>query len=177
MSVSDEGPATRGRFDFALPDASAGGEVRRAGDVAGGSEYLLAVLLGDHYCPRCRVLVRDLADGHGAFLDRSTAVAAVLPDRLERAAVWHRRYDLPFPILADPGPEGAGEARFDAFDRYHRRLGRLPGVVLFDVAAGRLRPVRTWDGGPDGTVPSAAGLLSAVEETDGPGRPGVESGA
>lgn len=148
-------------FDFALPDASAGGERCTGTDLVGAESYLLAVLLRSHYCPFCRELVGDLADGYGGFASRDAAVVAVLPDRPERAAVWHRRYDLPFPILADDAGE-AGE--FDAFEPFQDLVSRPPVAVLFAVDDGTLRFVRTLGGEGTQSFPSVDELQAAIAD-------------
>lgn len=129
-------------FSFALPDAGAGGETQTAADLAGSHDYVLAVLLRDHYCPRSRRIVQSLAAAAEAFTDRSTAVVPVLPERRERASVWRRRYDLPFGLLTDP-PEGDDGREFGTFEPFRRLLPERPGAVLFEADGERLRFVRT----------------------------------
>lgn len=122
------------------------GERRTAKDVVAEHDHVVAILLRDHYCPRSRQLVTDLADSYESFAGRSTAVVPVLPDRPERAAVWQRRYDLPFELLADPTDDSTGDDEgFGAFGPFGRLIPALPGGVLFDATDGALRFERTVD--------------------------------
>lgn len=141
-------------FEFALPDAGSGGEILTATDLASRHGYVVAALLRDHYCPLSRQFVQSLADAYEGFAGRSTAVVPVLPDGPERAAVWQRRYDLPFGLLTDP-VTGDGEAAdeavtndessFEQFDPFARLIPRLPGAVVFEADDETLRFVGTVD--------------------------------
>lgn len=168
-SREGHGGGTGESFDASLPDASRGGDRRSLRSAAGDREYLLAVLLCDHYCPDGRDVVRGLAAAHDAFAGHATALVAVLPESVDRAAVWHRRYDLPFPILVDAPPDSVGEGRFDAFAPVERRLDSLPGAALFAVDEQSLRLVDTFDGAGGRAVPAADALLAAVEDAAGAG--------
>ena len=171
--MSEHAHSTGASFEFTLPDAGAGGELRTASALAAEREAVLAVLLRGHYCPRSRELVRTLRDGHEAFASRSTAVLPVLPERHGRAAVWHRRYELPFDLLADPsGPSDGGDERFGAFAPFERTASRLPVGVLFDADGDDLRFVRTVGGDEPGDEPTVERLLAAVDEHDAVGRTG-----
>lgn len=119
------------QLDFELPNVGRGSETGRPGSLAGDDEYLLVVLLGSHYCSRSRELVRTLCENDDAFERRATTVVPVLPDIRERARVWDRRYDLPFPMLVDPA---AGESRDDT---------DAPAVGGFDTGAfGAFEPLQ-----------------------------------
>lgn len=134
-------------FQFSLPDGGSGGETRTASEFAVGSDYVLAVLLRSHYCSRSRRLVQGLADEYERFAARSIAVVPVLPARRERAAVWHRRYDLPFSILADCDEERSDAdqlASFGVFDPFVDAFDARPGGVLFETDGDVLRFHRTF---------------------------------
>lgn len=148
-------------FEFELHNIGAGSEALSSGDLAADYDYVLAVLLRNHYCPECRELVRDLADRHEAFAARGVAVVPVLPDVRERALMWHRRYDLPFPMLADPTgePEGEPPEEFDSFGPIQRDVAGRPGIALFESEDGKLRLV----GSDGGAVPTVDQLLDRVE--------------
>ena len=129
----------RQRLDFERPNVGRGSETVRAGNLVADGDYLLAVLLGSHYCSRSRELVRTLSGCHDAFRRRGTTVLPVLPDIRERARVWDRQYDLPFPMLADPGrderrgvdePGGGDDGGFGAFGPLEESVEELPAVAL-----------------------------------------------
>ena len=115
-----------------------GSETVQAGNLVTDGDYLLVLLLDSHYCSQSRELVRTLSERHDGFRRRETTVVPVLPDIRERARVWDRQYELPFPMLADPADRGArrdgagpgGEERFGAFERLREPVGELPAVAL-----------------------------------------------
>ncbi|WP_018257472.1 redoxin domain-containing protein [Halomicrobium katesii] len=158
---------------FTLPDASVGGEKRRSETLAREHERVLVVLLRSHYCPLSREIVQSLRDEYGSFASRSTAVVAVLPDSVERGAVWQRRYELPFSVLADPGESESGDDEaassspsFGTFEPYADYLQSLPGGALFRTDGDELRLIETV--GTDGrqSFPSIEELLSEIESHD-----------
>lgn len=131
----------RQRFDFELPNVGHGSERVGASNIVGEDDYLLVVLLGSHYCSRSRELVKALRGRHDAFRRRGTTVVPVLPDIRERARVWDRQYDLPFPMRVDPaederrderarGPSVGGDGGFDAFAPLEGSVADLPAVAL-----------------------------------------------
>ncbi|MDS0260214.1 redoxin domain-containing protein [Haloarcula sp. S1CR25-12] len=127
------------RLDFELPNVGQGSDTVQSASLAAGGECLLVVLLGSHYCSRSRELVRTLAENCEEFRARSTTVVPVLPDIRERARVWDRQYDLPFPLLADPAADADGPDEFGAFGPLQRAVDGLPAFVLCTAADGTLR--------------------------------------
>lgn len=118
------------RLDFELSNVGQGAETLTAAELTAESEYLLVVLLGSHYCSRSRELVRVLAENNASFSERATTVVPVLPDIRERARVWDRQYELPFPMLTDPAGDGDEPDTFGTFDQYQDRVEALPAFVL-----------------------------------------------
>lgn len=136
-----------------------------AGVVAGAdNEYVLCLVVRDHYCPRSRELVGDVAGSAGSFADRNTAVVPVVPARAGRAAVWERRYDLPFGVVADPPSDDDG-----SFEALTAQLDHPPAAVLLEANGASLRWVRALGDDCPSTGPSVAALLDAVDtaRTDG----------
>jgi peroxiredoxin Q/BCP len=121
----------------------------------------MAVLLRSHYCPRSRDFVTSLAEAYGQFASRETAVVPILPDRLERAAVWQRRYDLPFSLLADPTP-GDGDC-YDEFSVIADLLAHRPGIILFAADGEQLRFVRSMGGEEIAPNPGVDSLKRAAD--------------
>jgi peroxiredoxin Q/BCP len=148
-------------LSFTLHNVGDGPGVVDAETLATDSEYVLAVLLGSHYCPASRALVKALADADERFRERSTAVVPVLPDVRERARLWDDQYDPPFPLLVDPEDgDGDGDG-FEAFGPLRDELGDLPGVGLFADAGGRLVVVDSWS--VEGDPPSVESLLARLD--------------
>jgi len=151
-------------FEFALSDTGAGGETRTATELAGSHDYVVAVLLRDHYCPRSRQLVQSLAAAYEELAGRSTAVVPVLPDCPERASVWQRRYDLPFGLLTDPKSVADDGNAFDAFEPFQRLLPACPGSVLFESDGDQLRFVRTVQTDRASDASAVDAVLAAIDE-------------
>ncbi|WP_324755841.1 redoxin domain-containing protein [Haloarcula sp. GH36] len=166
-------------FEFELHNIGAGSETLASEDLATDHDYVLAVLLRNHYCPLCRELVRNLADRYDEFATRSVAVVPVLPDIRERALLWHRRYDLPFPMLADPETNIVGDDdapdEFDTFAPFQRTIPRLPGVALFECEGEQLRIVSRHGGPNPQDIPTIDDLIQRVDrhrDGEAPDRPG-----
>ncbi|WP_167768452.1 redoxin domain-containing protein [Haloarcula amylovorans] len=157
-------------FDFELPNVGAGSETLHSATLAAEHEYVLAVLLRNHYCPLCRELVRELAGRYDEFATRGTAVVPVLPDIRERALVWHRRYELPFPMLADPAADVVtGDRRetapdeFETFEPFQRTIPSLPGVALLECVDDSLKIVSRHGGPNPQDVPTIDSLLRRLD--------------
>ena len=138
------------RLDFQLPNVGRGSETVQPENLVTDGDYLLVVLLGSHYCSRSRELVRMLCGHHDAFRRRDTTVVPVLPDIRERARLWDRQYDLPFPMLVDPATDdGGGEGptdtpdAFGAFEPLEGSVSDLPAVALCRASEDGLRVVAT----------------------------------
>jgi peroxiredoxin Q/BCP len=142
-----------------------GGEPLSSVDLTEKHDAVLVVLLRSHYCPLCRDIVQSLADEYHSFASRSTAVVPVLPDQVERGAVWQRRYELPFPIISDPDESAAEdeEPAYDAFAPYQRLIRELPGAVLFRAGEDGLELVTAFGGDGGRDFPSVEELLAEVE--------------
>ena len=139
------------RLDFELPNVGHGGETVQCCELLADSDAVLVVLLGSHYCSRSRELVRVLSEHDDAFRRRATTVVPVLPDIRERARLWDRQYDLPFPMLVDPASDGGSEPAterddtdtFDTFGPLQQSVASLPAVALCRPGEDGLRVVAT----------------------------------
>ena len=147
---------------FELDNVGSGQATVDAATLAEDGEYAVVVLLASHYCPRSRELVRTLRDHYGAFRERATAVVPVLPAIRERANLWDRQYDLPFPLLVDPGDDGA----FGVFEPFQRTCESLPCVVLCECRPAGLRLVSTM-AQPSSSVPTVGTLLDEIDSVRG----------
>jgi peroxiredoxin Q/BCP len=165
--VSREPIAVGESFEFALPAAGSGGERTTATELAAEYDVVMAVLLRSHYCPRSRRFVTALADAYGTFAGRGAAIVPVLPDRIERAAVWQRRYDLPFSLLADPASDD--EDGYDAFAEIADLIAHRPGLILFAADGDQLRFVRSQGGeqlAPNPSIETLRETVDAIRATD-----------
>jgi len=109
--------------------------------------------------------------GTAAGGDVDAVVAAVLPEPRERAAQWQERYDLPFPLLADPS-ESVSETydqptRFGAPGSLHDMVGRMPEAVVFDARSGAAEVAAVDEGATPADRPDLEVFLGAVRSLDG----------
>ncbi|KTG29433.1 peroxiredoxin family protein [Haloferax profundi] len=127
--------ANTNSLDFELPNVAAGPETLSPATL--DADFLLLLLQRDYYCKVCRRQVQSVKRRYDEFEARDAEVVSVLPDPPERAEKWQRSYDLPFPLLADPGAEVGDEfdqpTRFGALGKLHDMVGRMPEAVLVDL--------------------------------------------
>lgn len=121
---------------FELANVGPGPDPLSLSALAADNDFVVLLFQRDHYCTNCRKQVQAVADRYEAFRERGAEVASVLPEPRERAREWHREYDLPYPLLADPEAT-AGAAydqpvRFGLLGRFSDFLGRMPEAVVVD---------------------------------------------
>jgi peroxiredoxin Q/BCP len=153
--------------EFELPNAGVGPDPLSFDDIVELADFAILLFLRDYHCPKCRAQVNRAAEHAERIKGRGAAVVAILPDSHERAQDWQEKYDLPFPLLADPARE-TGEAydqerRFGVFGRLHDFVGLMPKAVVLDV---RDRPevIASHQGSSPGDRPEMADLLSAIDD-------------
>ncbi|MFP8953370.1 redoxin domain-containing protein [Natrialbaceae archaeon A-arb3/5] len=100
-------------------------------------EAIVLLLHRDHHCGQCRRQVRAVADRYDEFRERGCQVVSVVPEPRERVRQWQERYDLPYPICADPDAT-VGEAvdqpvRLGALGHRFDLVGRMPAAVVLDI--------------------------------------------
>jgi peroxiredoxin Q/BCP len=122
--------------DLSLPNVGPGPDPFSLATLPADVSFVLLLFQRDHYCTNCRSQVRTVADSVDAFRDRDTEVVSILPEPVERAREWQARYDLPYPLLADPdaaAAEAYGQpVRFGPLGRFSDFLGRMPQAVIVD---------------------------------------------
>jgi len=124
--------------EFSLPNGGPGPDPYTPGDA--DADTLVVLFLRDHYCTKCRDQVQRVADRYEEFREHDAEVAAVLPEPKARAAEWADRYDLGFPVLADPEADVADEfdqpVRFGVLGELSDFAGRMPQAVVLDPGTG-----------------------------------------
>ncbi|WP_440772356.1 redoxin domain-containing protein [Natronorubrum sp. DTA28] len=100
-------------------------------------ESILLLLHRDHHAGQCRRQVRAVADRYEEFRERGCQVVSVVPEPRERVEQWQTRYELPFPLCADPEAT-AGETfdqpiRLGALGEQFDVVGRMPVAIIFDI--------------------------------------------
>lgn len=130
---------------FELANAGPGPDPCSLADLAADAEAVVLYFQRDDRCTNCRAEVQTVADRIAAFREREAAVASILPEPAAVTAEWQDRYELPYPLLADPEAEVAEAysqpVRFGRLGKWSDFLGRMPQVVLLDV---REKPREAW---------------------------------
>jgi peroxiredoxin Q/BCP len=122
--------------EFSLPNVSVGPDPLSLSELSEDISFVVLFFQRDHYCTNCRKQVQGLADRIDEFHKRNVEVVSIVPEPIERVEAWQDRYDLPYPLLADPDTE-AGDAydqpvRFGILGRFSDFFGRMPEVVIVD---------------------------------------------
>lgn len=151
---------------FELRNAGRGPNPCSLANLAEGVDAVVLYFQRDDHCTNCRSEVQSVAAQYEAFQDRDVAVASILPEPLAVAREWHDRYDLPYPLLADPektvSDAYSQPVRFGFLGEWSDFLGRMPQVALIDVrsqpsVAWRHQGRSTWD------RPDVADVLDRVD--------------
>ncbi|ELZ75991.1 peroxiredoxin family protein [Haloferax larsenii] len=152
-------------LDFELPNVAAGPDVLSPATV--DADFLLLLLQRDYYCKVCRRQVQSMKRRYDEFESRDAEVVSVLPDPPERAEKWQRSYDLPFPLLADPGADVGDEfdqpTRFGALGKLHDMVGRMPEAVLVDLRGDDPDVTYTHRGSSPSDRPEIDDLLQRID--------------
>lgn len=123
-------------LDWTLPNVAAGPDPFSVDSLTDDVDFVVLFLQRDYYCTNCREQVQALADRIEDVHERNAEVASVLPEPEARAAAWQDRYDLPYPLLADPdvavGDALEQRVRFGLLGRVSDFFGRMPEVVVVD---------------------------------------------
>ncbi len=160
---------------------------------ADGHDFLVVFLQRDHYCTNCRQQVQTVKHRYDEFRARGAEPVSIVPEPAAKVAAWQDRYDLPYPLLADPDA-AAGDnfdqpVRFAWLGSLSDFLGRMPAVVVLDARGPapeiawvhrgsstfdrpdldaileRLDDLRASDGGPAGDEATAEAAESAASGT------------
>lgn len=153
---------------FELANVGAGPDPFSLAALPDGTAFVLLLLQRDHYCTNCRDQVQAVADRYDEFDTRNTVVVSIVPEPAEQLTVWQERYDLPFPLLADPDASVGGAydqpVRFGFLGSWSDFLGRMPKAVLLDCRAGDPTPVYAYEGSSTWDRPTIDALLTAIDE-------------
>ncbi|MXV62975.1 redoxin domain-containing protein [Natronorubrum sp. JWXQ-INN-674] len=137
-------------------------------DVEPAHDAILLLLHRDHHAGQCRRQVRAVADRYEEFRERGCQVVSVVPEPRERVRRWQERYDLPYPLCADPETD-AGEAfdqpvRLGTLGEHFDVIGRMPAAIVLDIDDdGDISVVATYRGQTNLDRPEIDELLAAVD--------------
>ncbi|CCC40069.1 peroxiredoxin family protein [Haloquadratum walsbyi] len=153
--------------DFSLPNVSAGPDPFSVATLSEEIEFVVLFFQRDHYCTNCRKQVQAIAEQIDAFHEHNAEAVSIVPEPVERVAEWQSKYDLPYPLLADPAAE-TGEAydqpvRFGILGRFSDFFGRMPAVVILDRRLSPTEIAYTYKGSSTFDRPDIKTLLTELE--------------
>ena len=149
LKAGDAAPA------FELPDQH--GEMVNLADFGGGK--LLIYFYPKADTPGCTRQACSIRDAREEFVDLGLAVVGISPDQPARQQEFDDKYNLSFPLLADPDHRVAeAYGVWDEKTSYGKKsLGIIRSSFLLD-AAGKI--VAAWYGvKPEDTIPKAQKAL------------------
>ena len=141
--------------EFALPDQH--GQTVRLTDFGGGK--LLIYFYPKADTPGCTRQACSLRDAREEFVDLGLAVVGISPDQPAKQQKFDDKYNLSFPLLADPDHRVAeAYGAWGEKTLYGKKsLGIIRSSFLIDVAG---KIVAAWYGiKPEDTVPKAQKVL------------------
>jgi peroxiredoxin Q/BCP len=122
--------------EFSLPNVGPGPDPFALDSLPEDVAFVVLFFQRDYYCTNCRSQVQTVADRIDDFRERDATPVSILPEPVERAASWQERYDLPYPLLADPDTDVSDAydqpVRFGPLGRISDFFGRMPEVVILD---------------------------------------------
>jgi peroxiredoxin Q/BCP len=155
-------------IDGDLRNLGAGPEHVSLATLAAENDFLVVLLQRDHYCTNCREQVQTVKDRYGEFRERDAEVVSIVPEPAHRVRAWQDRFELPYPLLADPDA-AAGDAfgqpvRFGWLGSWSDFLGRMPEAVLVDGRGDDPEVVWTHRGASTFDRPDVDDLLARVDD-------------
>jgi peroxiredoxin Q/BCP len=159
--------------DVELPNPGAGPDPLSLAELARRDQVdaIVLVFQRDDYCLQCRSQVQDLNDRYAEFTTRDAWIVSVLPEDRETARAWVERYELMYPLLADPDGVAADAydqpTRFGTLGEAVDLIGRLPQALVLDTREADLRHGWAHEGTDTGDRPTVDELLDAVTQVTG----------
>ena len=157
--------------DFSLPNVVTGPDPFSLSALSDDVDLVVLYFQRDYYCTNCRDQVQTLADRVEAFHERDAEVVSVLPEPPDRAAEWQERYDLPYPLLADPDAEVSDAydqpVRFGLLGKLSDFFGRMPEVVVVDRRGDEPEIEWSYEGSSTFDRPDVDEVLAALDELRG----------
>lgn len=153
---------------FELPNVGPGPDPCTLRALAREYEFVVIFFQRDRHCTNCRRQVKQVRDRYDAFRARDAVAVSVLPESRERAREWQEKFELPYPLLADPDAsvaEAYGQpVRFGFVGDWSDFLGRMPTVVLVDAREVEPRIVWTHRGRSTWDRPTTNDVVDAIDD-------------
>lgn len=122
--------------DFSLPNVAVGPDPFSLSALGPDVEFAVLFFQRDYHCTNCRSQVQELASAIDDFHARNATIVSIVPEPRDRVEAWQEKYDLPYPLLADPeadvGTAYDQPVRFGLLGKLSDFLGRMPVVVIVD---------------------------------------------
>lgn len=154
--------------NFELENVGAGPERLSLGSLADENDFVLLLFQRDHYCTNCRSQVQDVASRYDEFQERNTAVVSIVPEQSEKLQEWQDRYELPFPLCADPDTVVSDQydqpVKYGLLGRISDFFGRMPKVILLDCRGDELKIAFTHEGDSTFDRPEIDELLAEIDD-------------
>ena len=153
--------------DFSLPNVATGPDPFSISTLPAGLDFVVLFFQRDHYCTNCRKQVQAIAEQIDDFHDQDAEPVSIVPEPIERVEEWQSKYDLPYPLLADPAAE-TGDAydqpvRFGILGRFRDFFGRMPAVVILDRRSSPVEIGYSYKGSSTFDRPDIETLLTELE--------------
>jgi peroxiredoxin Q/BCP len=153
--------------DFSLPNVGPGPDPCSLDDLAAANEFVVLLFQRDYYCVNCRKQVQSVEKRYSEFTERGAEVVSIVPEPREKVQDWQDRYDLPYPLLADPDAR-TGDAydqsvRFGLLGRFSDFFGRMPEAVILDTRGETPEIVWTYRSRSTFDRPEIADILAELD--------------
>lgn len=152
-------------LSFELPNVGPGPDSVTLEELATDSDAVVLLFMRDHYCMKCREQARDVAERYDEFDEQNAEVVTVLPEAPKTARNWSERYDLPYPMLADPEQEVGDQydqpVRFGFVGKLSDFLGRMPLAMTLDTRDG-IEVIDIHEGSHPADRPTPDDLLATI---------------
>jgi peroxiredoxin Q/BCP len=152
---------------FELTNVGTGPDPLSLRTVAEDSDFVLLLFQRDYHCGNCRNQVQSVGDRYEAFRDRETEVVSIVPEPPDRLRDWQAKYELPFPLCADPDAETSSAydqpVRFGLLGDLSDLLGRMPKAVLLDTRGDEPVVAYTHEGSSTWDRPEIDDLLDEID--------------
>ncbi len=153
---------------FELPNVGAGPDPLSLTALGEDNDFVLLLFQRDHYCTNCRGQVQSVRDHYQEFRDRNTEVVSIVPEPVEKVREWQEKYDLPYPLCADPDTAVSGAydqpVRFGPLGKISDFFGRMPKVVLLDFRGEKPDVAYTHEGSSTWARPEIEDLLATIDD-------------
>ncbi len=152
---------------FELTNVAAGADPLSLRTVTDNNDFVLLLFQRDYHCTNCRSQVQAVGDRYDEFQRRETEVVSIVPEPPAKLRDWQSKYDLPFPLCADPDAETSGAydqpVRFGILGDLSDLLGRMPKAVLLDSRSDEPTVAYTHEGSSTWDRPEIDDLLGEID--------------